>query len=108
MNLNHIERLLILACATSRSDSIFSFALLVGFLIVISSSAVGSRICVITARIKKHDEKLLLVKTTINAINALISKALIDSDTIHAKFVLVNTILISYNDINNQRSNQRG
>ena len=108
MNLNHIEQLLILACATSRSDSIFSFALLFGFLIVISSSAVGSRTCVITARIKKHDEKVLLVKTTINAINALISKALIYSDTIHAKIFLANTILISYNDINNQRSNQRG
>ena len=106
MALNYIEQLLILACATSRFVSIFSFALLVGLFIVISSSAVGLRICVITARIK--NEIVLLVKTTINAINALISKTLIDSDTIHAKFVLANTILISYNDINNRRSNQRG
>ena len=76
----------------------------------ITSTAVGIKICAIIARIKKyksiikrkkkkHDEMVLLWKDTLNSIEVLISKTLIDSCINHDKFVSVNNALRKYNQI---------
>ena len=51
--LNYIEHFLILGSAVTGCVSISAFPSLVGIPIVITSSAVGLKICVITAAIKK-------------------------------------------------------
>ena len=87
--LNYIEHFLMLAPTTIVCTWIFAFASLVGILIGIKSSAIGLKICAITAGIKKyksiiktkkkkHDKIVLLSKSKLNRIEALISKALID------------------------------
>ena len=58
--LNYIEHLLILISAVTGSASISASASLVGIPIGITTSAVGSKICVITAEIKKY--KLIIKK----------------------------------------------
>ena len=81
---------------------------MIGILIEIGISAIGSaiglKICAIAARIrkynsiinkkkKKHDKIVLLPKTKLNSIKVLICKALIDSNTSHDEFVLINHVL---------------
>ena len=51
--LNYIEHFLILGSAVTGCVSISAFSSLVGIPIVITGSAVGLKICVITAAIKK-------------------------------------------------------
>ena len=41
---------------------------------------------------KKHNEILLLAKTKLNTVEVLISKALIDSNIRHDKFLLANNM----------------
>ena len=52
--LNYIEHFLILGSTVTGSVSISVFASLVGIPIGITSSAIGLKICVITAAIKKY------------------------------------------------------
>ena len=52
--LNYIEHFLILASTVTTCVSISSFASVVGIPIGITSSAIGLKICAITARIKKY------------------------------------------------------
>ena len=47
---------------------------------------------------KKHDKIVLSGKDKLNAIEVLISKALIDSYISHDEFVLVNNMLREYNE----------
>ena len=86
------------------------FASLVGIPIGITSSAIGLKICAITAGIKKyksiikkkkkkHDQTVLLAKSKLSSIEVLISKALIDSNISHVKFVLKNNVLKKFYDI---------
>ena len=74
----------------------------------ITNSAIGSKICAITAGIKKyksiikkkrkkHDRTVLLAKSKWNSIEVLTSKALIDSVISHDGFVLINNVLKEYN-----------
>ena len=69
---------------------IFAFASLVPIPVVIASSAAGLQICASTSKFKsisqswrkrkkKLDKKALLIKTKLNTIKVLISKASIDS-----------------------------
>ena len=108
--LNYIEHLLILISTVTRCVWISTFASLVGFPIRITSSAIGLKICVITAGIKKyksiikkkkkkHDKIVLLAKSKLNSIEVLISKALIDSNISHDEFVLINNVLKEFSDI---------
>ena len=71
--------------------SISAFASLVGIPIGITSSAIGLKICAITAGIKKyksiikkkkknHDKIVSIAKYKLSRIEVLISKALIDSN----------------------------
>ena len=48
---------------------------------------------------------MLLAKTKLNAIEVLISKALIDSYINHDKFVSVNNVLRAYNEIKEEIKN---
>ena len=88
--LNYIKHWLILASVVTGCISISAFASLLGIPIEITSSAMGLKICVITAGIKKyrsmikkekknHDKIELLAKTKLSSIDVLISNALTDS-----------------------------
>ena len=101
--LNYTEHLLILISTVTGSISISAFVSLVGILVGITRSAIGLKICVITAGIKKyksitkkkkkkHDEILSLAKSKLNSLVVLISKAFIDSSISHNEFVLINNV----------------
>ena len=91
--------------------SISAFGSLICVPVGIASSAVGN--CASTAWIKKHkpivtnQEKkrgriVLLVKTKSNSVEVLISKALINSYTMHDEFVSVKNVLREYNEMRNK------
>ena len=105
--LNYIEHFLILAPTVTGYTSISVFDFLIGVSIVITSSSIGLKICAIAARIKKYmskinkkkkklDKIVLLVKSTLNSIGVLISKALIKSNISHDEFVFTNNLLKEY------------
>ena len=48
---------------------------------------------------KKHKEIVLLTKSTLNSIEVLISKALIDSNISHDDFLLINNVLKEYDNL---------
>ena len=87
--LNYIEHFLILASTITGCVSISAFASLIGIPIGITSSAIGLKICAITAGIKKYksiikkkkkkyDKIILLAKSKLRSIEILLSNALID------------------------------
>ena len=102
------EHLLILTSAVTGCVSISaSSSSVVGLPIGTASSAVALKICAITAGIKKyksiikkkrkkHDKIALLVKTKLNTMQVLISRALVDSYISHDEFVSENNILKEY------------
>ena len=113
--LNYIEHFLILASTITGCISISAFASLIGILIGITSSAIGLKICAITAGIKKyksiikkkkkkHDKTVLLAKSKLNSIGVLISNALIDSIISHNEFVLIN-VLKEYDEMKKEIKN---
>ena len=96
--------------------SISAFASLVGIPVGIASSTIGLKICVITAGIKKyksiikkkrkkHDKIVLLPKSKLNSIEVLISKALIDSNINHEKFVLINNVVKDFYGMKEEMKN---
>ena len=108
--LNYIEHFLILGSTITGCVSISSFVSLVAIPIGIKSSAIGLKICAITAGIKKykpiiekkkkkHDKIVLLAKSKLNSIEVLISKAFIDSVICHDEFVLINNVWKKYNEM---------
>ena len=87
--------------------TISDFASLLDILIGIASSAIGLKIFVIVAGIKKykaiikkkkknHGTITLLAKTKLSSVEILISKALIHSYISHDEFFLVNNALKEY------------
>ena len=114
--LNYIEHFLILGSAVTGCVSISAFPSLFGIPIVITSSAVGLKICVITAAIKKQKpiikkkknkpgKIVLLEKSKLNSTEFLISKALVDSLVIHDEFVMINNVLKEYVEIKEETKN---
>ena len=103
--LNHIEQFLILDSTITGCVPISAFASLVGIPIWITSSAIGLKICAITAAIKKNKSVIkkkkkkhntiivLLGKYKPNSVEVLISKSLIYSVISHDEFVLINNVL---------------
>ena len=102
--LNYIEHFLILASEIAGCASISAFASLIGIPTGITSSAMGLKICAITAWIKEyksiiekkkknHNKTVSLVNSKLNRIEILISKSLIDSNISHDEFVLINNVL---------------
>ena len=75
--LNYIDHLHIIISTTTGFVSISAFACLVDIPIGITSSAIGLKICVITAG---------------NSIEVLVSNTLIDSNVSHDKFILINNV----------------
>ena len=80
---------------------------MIGTPIRITSYTKSLKICAIAAGIKtynsiikkkkkKCDKMVFLAKSKLNSINVLISKALIDSNTSHDEFVLINQMLKEY------------
>ena len=76
----------------------------------ITSSAVGTETCAITAgkkkyksivkkKKKKHDKIEFIRKNKLNIIEVLIHKVLIDSYISHKKYVSVNNVLRKYNEV---------
>ena len=101
---NYIENVLILVSLIIGCIAISVFVCLLVIPTGITSSAIGLKICAITAGIKKyksiikkkkkkHDKIVLLAKSKLNSIEVLISKALIDSVISHDEFVLINNVL---------------
>ena len=108
--LNCIDHSLIVISTITGSVSISAFTPLAGILIGITSSAIGFKICVITAWIEKyksinkkkkknHDKIILLAHSKLNSIEVLISEALTDSNINHDEFVLINNVLKEFYDI---------
>ena len=102
--LNYIEHFLIVASIITGCVSNSAFASLIGIPIGITSSVIGLKICAIVAEIKmyksitkkkkkKQDKIVLLAKSKLNNVEALISKGLIDSVISHDEFVLINNVL---------------
>ena len=105
--LYYVENLLILFWTVTGCVSSSAFASLVCVPVGITSSAVGTEICAITAGIrkyksvikkkkKKHDKILVLGKDKLKTIKVLISKALIDSYISHDEFIPVNDVFREY------------
>ena len=95
--LNYTEHLLILVSTVTGCVSNSTFAFLVAIPVGITSSAVGIKICAITAGIKKckivirkkkksHDKIVLLGKDKLTTFKVLIYKFLIDSYISHDEF----------------------
>ena len=108
--LNYFEHLLILIYAVTGCVSISAFTSLVGTPIEIMRSAIGLKICGVSARIKKyksiikkkkaeHHKIVLLAKSKLNSIEVLISKVLIHSNIIHDELVLMNNVLKEFYDM---------
>ena len=83
---------------------------MLGIHIGIRHSTIRLKICAITAGIKtykprikkkkkKHGKIVLLAKSKLNSIEALISTALVDSVTSHVELVLINNVLKEYNEM---------
>ena len=96
--------------------SIPAFASLVVIPIGITSSAIWLKICVLTAgskryksinkkKKKKQDIIIFLANSKLNNTEVLISKALIDSNTSHDEFVLINNALKECYDIKEENKN---
>ena len=90
--------------------SISAFAPLVAVPIGITSSSIGLKNCVITARIKKymsitkkkkkkHDKILFLAKSKLNSAEVLLSKALIDSNISYDEFFLISNVPKEFHDM---------
>ena len=114
--LNYVEHLLILVSTVTSCVLVCVFALLVCLPVGITSSAVELKICAITAGIKKYksiikkrkkkyDEIMLLGKTTLNAVEVVISKALINWCISHDKFVSINNLLREYTEMKEEIKN---
>ena len=108
-HLNYDKHLLILASVVAGCVSIFGFASLVCPPVGNVISALGIKICAITAGVKKyksiikkkkkHNKIVLLRKDKFNAIEVLVSKALIESYISHDEFIPVNNVLRKCNEI---------
>ena len=114
--LKYTDYLLILDSTVTKCVSISALASLVGIPAGTTSSAITIKISVITAGIKKyksiinikktkHDKIVLLAKPKLNTIEVSISKALIDSNISHDKFVSVNNLLKEYDDMKEEIKN---
>ena len=105
-----------LASTITGCISISALASSLGVPVGITSSAMGFKICAITAGIKKcksiikkkkkkHDEIVLLAKSKLNNTEVIISKTLINSNISHDEFVLINIFPKEYDNMKEQIKN---
>ena len=96
--MNYIDQLRIVISTITGCVFISAFFSLIGIFIGITSSAIGLKICAITAGIKKYTsiikkkkrETVSLAKSNLNSIEVLTSKTKADSVISHDVFVLIN------------------
>ena len=102
--MSYIDHSLIVIATITGCVSISAFASLVGIPIGVTSSAMELVVttemkkCKLIIKIKKkkkkkHDKIRLLVKSQLNRIEFLISKALVDLNISHDEFVLISNVL---------------
>ena len=110
-NLNYTEHFLLLACTITGCISVSAFSSLLGVPIRIVSSAIGLKIYAVTSRIKnckliiKNKGKETRQNSKLNSIEILISKALIDLNTSHDEFLLINNVLNKYDNMKEEIKN---
>ena len=110
-NLNYTEHFLLLACTITGCISVSAFSSLLGVPIRIVSSAIGLKIYAVTSRIKnckliiKNKGKETRQNSKLNSIEILISKALIDFNTSHDEFLLINNVLNKYDNMKEEIKN---
>ena len=114
--LNYIEHFLISTSTITGCISVSTFASSIGIPIGVASSAIGLKICAITAGIKKyksiikkekknHHKIVLLAKSKLNSLEFLISKAFIDSVISHEEFVLINNLQKEHDEMKKEIKN---
>ena len=97
---DYIEKILIVLSATSSGVSIFSFTSIVGapigvasasFILIFSlTTGIVKKLLNITRnKKKKHDQILMLAKSKLSSVEALISQALTDMETSHEEFITI-------------------
>ena len=107
---NYFEHFLAFFSVVSGYVSVSVSASLIDVPLNFASSAVGLKTCTLTAAIKKYNSVIknereknnkivLLVKTKLNTIDVLISKALINLRINDGKFASVDNVLREYNKI---------
>ena len=110
-NLNYFGHFRILGSAITGCVSISAFASLAGIPIGITTSAIGLKICALTAAIKKyksiskkkkkkHNKIVLSAKSKLNSIEVLISSVIS-----HGVFVLINKLLKEFYDMKEEIKN---
>ena len=110
-NLNYFEHFRILGSAITGCVSISAFASLAVIPIGITTSAIGLKICALTAAIKKyksiskkkkkkHNKIVLSAKSKLNSIEVLISSVIS-----HGVFVLINKLLKEFYDMKEEIKN---
>ena len=87
---DYIDQALIVLSAASGEVSIISFASIVGAPVGIASASLTLLLLNITrSKKKKHHKILMLAKSKLNSIKAVISQALIDMEVSHKKFITI-------------------
>ena len=113
-DLNCFEHFLILAAAGCISISAFAFWIhvfigITSFAIKLKVFAMASGIkkykSIIKKKEKKHDKKILLATSKLNSTELVISKASINWNISHDKFVSMNNVLKEYDDMKEEIRN---
>ena len=93
---DYIDQALIVLSATSTGGSIISFTSVVGAQVGIASASLTfffsdnrNRLNITRNKKKKHDKILMLAKSKLNSIEALVSQALIDMEISHEEFITI-------------------
>ena len=97
---DYIDKVLIVLSATSGGVSIISFASVVGapvgiagasFTLIFSltTGIIKKLLSTTRSKKKKHDKILMLAKSKLNSIEALVSQALIDMEISHEEFITI-------------------
>ena len=109
--LNYTKHLSILASTVTGHVFISAFASLIGISVGIASSVATIKICIINAKVKKHQSIIirakkkkqnkiaLLGKTKLNTVGVLTSKALVNSNISHYEFATIDNVLKVFNEM---------
>ena len=97
---DYIDKILIVLSATSSEVSIISFTSIIGepvgivsanltFIFSLTTGIIKKVLNITRNKKKKHDKILMLAKSKLNSIEALISQALINLDISHEEFIRI-------------------
>ena len=119
---DYIDKILIVLSATSGGVSIISFKSIVGapvgiasarfvcFIFSLTTGIIKKVLSITRNKQKKHHKILMLAKSKLNSIEALVSQALIDMEISHEEFVMILAEKHKYQrmkeNVNNASENQ--